>query len=196
MRTGALVLTGAVYGYVAAALLGRFTKPQALRQAMNRIVADVLEFRLFVDEPRLVFRAQRDLLKANAELLRQIAIPSLLAGAVFALAWLPMHRYFSTAPLKIGEAALAEARSIAPGLDLLAPFGIAVETPPLRLAHENSTVWRIRALSPVNGDFRTAPVPYPVTVHYPPAKYLGMPWPALFFAASGIGMLVSRRKAS
>lgn len=184
MRLALLVVCGAAYGLAAAWLFRRFTKRESLRTAANRIIAHILEFNLYIDEPRLIFRAQRDLLRANLAMLRAIAIPMLLAGALLALVWTPLAENLGHAPLEAGDVTIARVASTADSLDLVAPFGVAMETPALRVQSEAATMWRIRALSPVSGGFRTVPKPLPVQIDYPAAKYFVMPWWVAFALVS------------
>ncbi len=184
MRLALLVLSGAAYGLATAWLFRRFTKREPLSTAANRIIAHILEFNLFIDEPRLIFRAQRDLLRANFAMLRVVALPMLVAGALLAVAWKPLAAHLGHAPLQAGDVTIARVASTAATLDLVAPFGVAIETPALRVQAEAATMWRIRALSPVNGDFRTVPKPLPVQIDYPAAKYFGVSWLWTFCLAS------------
>ena len=47
----------------------------AIRAAMNRIQAHLLEFWLFVDEPRAIWKSWKGLLAANARLLGRLLVP-------------------------------------------------------------------------------------------------------------------------
>ncbi len=68
-----------------------------LRQSVNRIIAHLLEIRLFWDEPSLVLRAQWDLIVENGRLLKQLALPALILSLPFAVF------YFWPAPKWRGE---------------------------------------------------------------------------------------------
>lgn len=184
MRLALLVIGGGAYGLAAAWLFRRFTQREALRTATNRILAHILEFNLFIDEPGLIFRAQRDLLRANFAMFKAVALPMLIAAALLAITWQPLAEHLGHAPLQAGDVTIARVASTADALDLVAPFGVAVETPALRVQSEAATMWRIRALSPVNGDFRTLPKPLPVQIAYPPARYFDMPWWVAFALVS------------
>ncbi len=148
------------------------------------MLAHVLEFRLFADEPALLLRAQRELWIANFALLRHIAIPAAILAMLGLAAWIPAANYFGSAALQAGDVVMVEARSIEPALELAAPFGAVVESPGLRVPKDHSTVWRVRAMSPVNAGFRALPGDVPVLVHYPAARYLGLPWWLAFGLAS------------
>lgn len=55
-----------------------------LRQSVNRIIAHLLEIRLFWDEPTLVLRAQWSLIVENGRLLKQLMLPALILSLPFA----------------------------------------------------------------------------------------------------------------
>jgi hypothetical protein len=78
-----LVLVSAIYGVVAALVFRRFTNRASIRRSMNRILAHTMELGLFLDSPGLVFRAQRDLLRENARLLRQVILPGAIVALLF-----------------------------------------------------------------------------------------------------------------
>ncbi len=70
---------------------------QRLRQSVNRIIAHLLEIRLFWDDPSLVWRAQRDLIVENGRLLKQILLPAIILSLPFTVF------YFWPAPRWRGE---------------------------------------------------------------------------------------------
>jgi hypothetical protein len=193
LRLLALLLAAAVHGRVTATFFRRFADRAALRTITNQIIAHVLEFRLFTDEPALIWKAQKDLFRANARLLRHLAAPTLLSAAILAAAWMPMNRYLDKTSLQPGQVTIARADSADPALDLIAPFGAVVESPALHIPSEGATYWRIRALSPVSGDFRTVPVRHSLRIDYPAARYLGLPWLILFALVSGFRTLLALR---
>src|SRR6266700_6999095 len=87
----------------------RFTNPESLRRTVNRILAHVLEFRLFLDEPAIILRAQRDLIVENVRLLGQIALPCLILAIPSALLYEPLDRHFGYGPLRVGEPVVVSA---------------------------------------------------------------------------------------
>lgn len=180
MKTGLLTLCGVVYGIIGGWLFRRYSDRPALRLALNRSIAHILEFRLFIDEPRLIFQAQLDLVRANFAFVRAILMPSAIAFGLLLATYFPLQNAVGSAPLQAGDVAIVSLQTSEAGVELVAPFGVMVETPPLRVRGENLTLWRIRALSPVTGDFQTRPRAMPVTVDYPTAMYFGMPWWVLF----------------
>lgn len=187
MKLFLLVLSGVAYGIATGWIFHRYSNYPALRRAFSRSLAHILEFRLFIDEPRLIFRAQRDLVRANMALLKAVAIPLFAVVALLAAMWSPLEAQFGQAPLEPGAVQLVSVKSVSPGIDLVAPFGVAVETPALRLPEEGATVWRVRALSPVSGEFRTRPEGLPVEINSGPAQHLGVSWLWTFGVASMVG---------
>ena len=144
-----LLIISIFAGILTALVIRRTTDRGALRQQRNRIHAHLLEFRLFFDEPRLIWGAQLDLLRANARLL-WLLLPSTLILAL-PMTWLllQLEGAYGYRSLHPGEAALVTAQLTRPiqptdHFALQGVAGIAVETPPIRVAHDNQVAWRIR----------------------------------------------------
>lgn len=157
-----LAAAAAACGLVAAWVFRRATDLAALRSTLRQIHARLLEFRLFFDEPRLIWRAQKALIGAHLRLCALILRPTLILA--LPMAWLTMQfdAVYGTAPLRVGETAVVTAQlatDLQPGdaqSVLQAPAGIAVETPPLRIVAERQVVWRVRPLRPAAGCLRFA----------------------------------------
>jgi hypothetical protein len=180
-----LALVSAIYGIAAALVFRRFTNTALLHRTVNRILAHVLEFRLFLDEPRIILRAQRELIGENIRLLRQIALPCLILAIPFALLYGPMERHFGHGPLRVGEPAIVTA-PIESGLtELKAPPGVVVETPGVRVLRTRQIAWRVRPVSATYGAF-----PKGVEVGYPRAGILGLPWLVWFLGISTLAALI------
>jgi hypothetical protein len=127
----------------------RFSNPAATARAANRMLAHLLEFRLFLDEPALILQAQRDLIAANFQLLRSLAIPILLplipAALLLAI----------PAPLTVGEpAVLTLPYQAGETVRLTPPPGIAVESEGVRTATTIS--FRIRPMRATHGEILVA----------------------------------------
>lgn len=158
VQTVALILAaGLVSGAAGIWFFGRTTDAAKMRAAVNGVVAHLLEFRLFSDEPSLILKAQRDLLAANGRLLRCLAIPMLiwlvpLAGLVAALEGIA-----GRAPLPVGQATLVtmqlrNAQDFAYAqIHLDAPRGFRVETLPVRSSVDAQVTWRVRAVAAAAG---------------------------------------------
>src|SRR4051794_40268708 len=128
---------------------------QAIQVTMNRMLAHIMEFRLFVDEPILILRAQRDLFVQNWRLLLLLLRPSLILVVPFAVLLAQMNAYYGRAPLRVGDPAVltVQFRSLGTTLParvvLKTPAAIKVETGGLRVVSSNQISWRIRPTAPV-----------------------------------------------
>lgn len=153
-----LVPISAVCGAAAFLAFRRWADRASLRRSMNLLLAHLLEFRLFLDEPRLVLRAQRALLAENFRMLRLVLKPVLLLAAPMLIVLSQMEACFEYAPLRPGEPALVTIQltewNSLPSPALHAPPGIAVETEPVRVVAERQVSWRVRGSRPEAGDLR------------------------------------------
>jgi hypothetical protein len=135
----------------------RWSDRQAIQRTTNRMLAHVMEFRLFVDEPALILRAQRDLFAENWHLLLLLLRPSLILTIPFLVLLGQMDAWYGRAPLPAGEAAIvtAQLRTAHPAdLRINAPQGIDVETPGVHVASLNQISWRIRPRVAASGEMQ------------------------------------------
>jgi hypothetical protein len=149
---GILVIIAAIYGWVAAMTLRRFSNRALVRATINRIVAHVMELQLFIDSPALVFRAQRDLVRENLRLLRLVLPASVIPAAIFVLLFPQLDAMFGHAPLRVGEPGVVTAA--AGDAHPEAPAGITVETPAVNDVHDGKAGWRVRPIGQVTGKLR------------------------------------------
>jgi hypothetical protein len=159
MNAAILVLASVGAGLLAALVLRYLSPSEKLRITRNRIYAHLMEFRLFFDEPALVWNAQIQLLRANARLLF-LLLPA-LAILTPAMWWIfteldPLFAYRDTGP---GEPVVLTAQ-LRPSAPLSIPAaisesrGVTVETPVLRLAPDRQLAWRLRLDEMVQGPLR------------------------------------------
>ena len=168
-----LALVSVLYGALAALVFRRLTDPRRIRQIINQILARIMEFRLFIDEPSLVWKAQLGALKGNLALLRQFAIPCLIMAALFALLYGPMNRRFGHAPLAVNEPTVVTAHTdTVPQIE-----GIVIETPGVRIPRTGEVSWRVRAVRPIIGN-----IPPDINIQYPRTTS----WLLWFFAISSL----------
>jgi hypothetical protein len=163
-----LALISVAYGLFTYILFHRLTDHKALQRITSRMVAHIIAFRLFVDEPQLVLKEQLELLLDNARLLRVLALPVLMAALVFGCSYNAMEQHFGRRPLSAGERAVVTLPS---GAGLKPSPAFEVETPPVRVLRLNQISWRIRVVKP--GPQFTRPV-----------NLSGFPWQAWFFLIS------------
>jgi len=185
----------ALCGIVTALVFRRFGS-SGTRRTVNRMLAHAMELRLFLDEPRLVWNAQRDLLRENLRLLAQIAVPSLIAAPLLGLIMWQADAVYGRAPLRAGEGVVVTAH--VKGGDLAevrmeAPADVAIETPGVRVPRLREVSWRIRPLGPFSGHLRVNADVDRIDIPWPRAKVLGLPWLLWFFGISGVSALLAPR---
>ena len=117
----------------------------------RKIRANLYAFRLFADEPALIFRAQKQLLLWNARYLGLMLRPSVVIFVPVLILLMQLEAVYGSRPLAAGEAAIvtaqfdagADLRALAPSL---AGQGIVVETPAVRIPDRRQACWRVRAV--------------------------------------------------
>ena len=120
----------------------------AVRRAKSIAQAHLLEFRLFMDEPRLILRAQRDLIVANARFLKLMLRPVVVLALPMGLLLAVLEAFYGHAPLRVGQPAIltVQLRDAAALLSLKASPDVAIETPPVHVPAERRVCWRIKPL--------------------------------------------------
>ena len=144
---------------VALAMLWAFKhcSDQARIQVVKRkIHAHLLAFRLFADEPAMIFKSQGQLLVWNLRYLALMLRPTVVTIVPLALLLFHLDAVYGRRPLHAGESAIVTAQvsgASAPELMALtlAGRGISVETPALRMAQEQRVCWRVRAANGQSG---------------------------------------------
>lgn len=148
-----LTVLGILTGIAILPVFARFSNTEGLALAKRKIRAALYEFRLFGDEPRLVFRAQGQLLLWNARYLGLILKPAAVVILPIIALTMLMDTVYGHRPLRVGEDTLVTAR-VADNVDLnkvspeLRGNNIAVETPAVRLPDQHQVVWGVRAAAP------------------------------------------------
>jgi choline-sulfatase len=178
-----LVPLAALCGVVAAFVFRRFGSP-AIRPTVNRIQAHLMELVLFIDEPRLILRAQGSLLRENLRLLRQLAVPLVITAPFFAIVMWQADRVYGRAPLAAGEAVVVTAHGNAEKLE--APPEVVVETPGVRVASSGQVSWRIRPKQAFSGKLTVKGGAERVEIPWPRKSW--MPW---FLGISAVSALIT-----
>ncbi len=149
--------------------------------------------RLFLDEPRIVWQAQRDLLRENLRLFRQLSVPMLISAPLMALVLWRADAVYSRGPLPKGEAVVVTAHipngNLA-GARLQAPPEIVIETPAVRAPQSREVSWRIRPSQPFSGHLAVSGSDARVDVPWPRAAIFGLPWMVWFFGISAFFALI------
>ncbi len=141
------VAIGLVCGAISGLVFRTTADMSALLPVFRQIHARLLEFRLFFDEPALIWRAQIALLRANLRFCFLLLRPVLILA--LPMTWLMLQ--MGTVPLRVGEAAVITAKSSS-DLTLTPPPGIVVETEPVHF--QGLQYWRIRPVRAVSDVLR------------------------------------------
>ena len=173
-----------------------WTNAAALRSTINHMLAHMMEFRLFIDEPSLIFRAQRDLFAANWRLLKLVLRPTLILAIPFAVLMVQMDRWYGHGPLQIERPAVltVQFRAMPENFELKTPKGIVVETPAVHVPRLNQISWRIRPVKPFSGKIQvTGGQIASIAIPYPSATILGFNWLVWFVIVSTAAALTQVR---
>jgi uncharacterized membrane protein (DUF106 family) len=128
-----------------------------MKKAKNSVWAALFELRVYVNEPRVAWRAQKALLGANFRYLALALRPALWMIVPMALLLVHLNSFYGRAPLPLdretivtmGMSSTWDAHSTAP--QLLAPPQVLVTSFPVRAADSREISWRIRPVSAVSG---------------------------------------------
>jgi len=134
-----LLVLGSLAGALSIAVAERWTDMNRLRVEANKIIAYLLEFRLFADDPFLVWQAQRKLFLANGRFLRLLLFPTLLLALPFAGFVTVLDGFFANAPLRVGEPAVVTAEFSSFPVDAHLPMSSVA----VRVLKERQISWRI-----------------------------------------------------
>ncbi len=212
MIPASLAALSAIWGVLAVFIFRRFTNRNAVRAAINRIYARLLEIRLYSDELSLVLQAQKALIADNLKFLARIAPAVIIMAIPFVLLYPQLDAIYGAAPLEPGHTAIVTLTSDA-SATLHAPAGIAIETPPVKDEADRQTSWRIRALASTRGTLRVnledgatitrtiasgnrtlapnRPTESSIAIDYPRANVtmaaLSLPWLIWFLLISALG---------
>lgn len=155
-----LALISLVAGVAMLLLFRAVSRPDAIRAAKRRMQARLLELRLFGDEPSLVWRAQVGLLTANLKYLSVMLVPILLIAVPMTLAFPHLDAIYGRAPLPVGASTVLTVRlhdafgAALPQAQIVAPPGLSVATPAVRVPAEREISWELRAEGPVSQPVR------------------------------------------
>lgn len=155
-----LIPIGVLLGLAMLWAFGRLSNQPAIRATKRRLQARLYEFRLFVDEPRLIWQAQAELLRDNLRYIGLMLAPTAILAVPTLLLIDHLNAFYELAPLQPGNSAditVQLKRPIeihdSPAM-LAAPDGFIVETPPIRVVAKQQISWRIRPVRPSSGILR------------------------------------------
>jgi hypothetical protein len=153
-------MASAVCGVAMLWVLRRTADLTRLRIIRKRLQAHLLEFRLYYDEPSLIWRAQKALIADNLRLLLLLLRPALILALPMAWLLAKLDLVYGYAPLPVGASAIVTAQLNRPltsddaNATLQAPPAIQVETAAVQIPRERQLSWRIRPVGAVIGALR------------------------------------------
>lgn len=142
----ALGVVSFVCGLGVLAILRRFSDQALIARTKNLVVAHLLEFRLFGDEPRLVLRAQWNVVVQSLRLMKLLLLPAAIMTVPMIFLFAQLDAVFGHVPLTSGQPAIVtvQLRDEDGAPELQAGDGMAVETPAVRAPASRQVSWRIR----------------------------------------------------
>jgi hypothetical protein len=155
-----LLWHGFLLGLVALGIYAVASNQKALRRSKSRLLARVLEIRLFRDDPVSVLVAFGHVVGGTVRYLSHSMKPLAFLLPLVVLWIIQLAGWFEWRPLLPGETSLVTVRlksGVAPQAApaaLHVPDGFVAETPAFRSRNENELVWRVRALRAGSGVLR------------------------------------------
>ena len=155
-HTWSLTVIAMAAGVALAWVFGRFSDQERLALVKRKLRASLYAFRLYGDEPALIFRAQKQLLLWNARYLALMLRPAAVSIVPTLILLIALDAVYAHRPLAAGESAIVTAQlDRAADLSTRTPSlegrGISVETPPVRLIDQHQVCWRVRAIGAATG---------------------------------------------
>jgi hypothetical protein len=151
---------GAACGLASLFVMRRFSDQAAIQTAKARIRAHLYELGLFNEDPVLILRAQKNLLRWNIRYLRLSLLPAAIIAIPALLVASQLDALYGRRPLRSGEHTVITL-DLRPRnqLGLVAPVisashGFQVETPAVRIPHLSRIHWRVGAVDNVDGTLR------------------------------------------
>lgn len=134
-------------------VFARCTDKASLELAKRKIRAALYTFRLFGDDPRMVLRAQGQLLLWNARYLAQVLKPAAIVLLPILFLLLQLDAIYGHRALRPDEPAIVTARmsesyDMTASQPTLSGNGATVDTPPLRIPATHQILWRVHAEHP------------------------------------------------
>lgn len=151
-----LAVLSALSGVVMLFFFAKFSDRKAIGAVKRLVQAHLLELRIYRDEPRVMWAAQKSLFASNLRYMALMLLPALWMILPFSLLLVRMEAIYGRAPAPVGQPAIVTMALRTPidpnraAPQLVAPDGVVVETPPLRVLPERQISWRVRPVAPVS----------------------------------------------
>jgi len=147
-----LLVMSAVTGFVMLFIFKYTTNQKQMKIVKDRIKMHFIELRLYQDDMGVVWKTQGRILKQNLQYVRLVFIAAIVVIIPVVFILMDMDYRFGHRPLEVGEAAIVKVnlagRGGLPDVDLIAPEGVVVETPRLRIPVEREVNWRVHGTQP------------------------------------------------
>lgn len=129
---------------------------QRIKAVKRKVYAYLLEMRVYGDDPGATWRAQKSLMSANLRYMGLALQPALWMALPLAILLIHMEAFYGRAPLEPGRPVLVTA-ALKNGVDgpapeLVAPRGVDVSAPPVRVVDERQVSWRIVPQAATSGE--------------------------------------------
>lgn len=149
----AMLVISLVAGVLMLWIFGKVSNQDAIHRIRDMIRGNLIGVRLFQHDVFVVFKLQRKILRDTLAYMGHALFPMLILMPPVLLIMFQLNLRFSVRPLEPGETTLIEAHlrdgsALSGPIDLIAPDGVTVETPPVRSVGEAEATWRIRADAP------------------------------------------------
>jgi hypothetical protein len=149
----ALLVVSLVAGVMMLWLFGKTSNQARIKQVRDYIRGNMMAIRLYGDDLGLLFRLQGRILRSTAVYMGLALVPMLVMLVPVLLILTQLNLRFHVRPLAPGETAvvkvtLRDGSAVRAPIELEAPGGVAIETPPVRIDSLRELVWRVRGVEP------------------------------------------------
>jgi hypothetical protein len=155
-----LVVVSVSFGFFSLCVFKHTADLAAIRSTIKRVHAHLLEFRLFYDEPRLIWRAQKSILRENLRFFLLMLRPGIILTLPMAWLLVQLEAVYGYAPLTIGQTSVITAQVSGQFMPedfaatLQMPPGFSLQTAPVRSMADRQISWRVRPLRSAGGSLR------------------------------------------
>jgi hypothetical protein len=152
-----LLIHSLLMALLVVAVYALVSNQQTIKTTRNRMVARLLEIRLFGDDPISVLGSFRRVLTATGFYIGASLKPLVVLLPIIVL-WIgQLAGWFEWRPLTKGESVVVSMKlkegvsPVAQPATLQVPGEFIVETPAFRSVHTNEVAWRVKAMQPGSG---------------------------------------------
>ncbi len=157
-----LLVHSLLIAVLAVAVYALVSNQRTIKTTRNRMIARLLEIRLFGDDPISVLGSFGRVLTATGLYIAASLKPLVVLLPVVVL-WIgQLSGWFEWRPLAKGESVVVSMKlkdgisPVAQPATLQVPADFLVETPAFRSVHTNEVAWRVKALQPGSGTMQCA----------------------------------------